>query len=81
MWDTGALESAGLSSAGKSAVFAVVAFYDVTWDEAQEDKHERMLVNDLGTAIEYFIADLILLSECDEIDAWQKWLLMLRCMR
>ena len=56
MWDTGALESAGLSSARKPAMFAVVAFYNVTWNNGRFAQHEQTLANDFGTVIEHFIA-------------------------
>ena len=78
MWDTGAQQSAGLK------MFAVVAFYDITWDNGRfkkEKKHEKTLTDDLQRAIEDFNADLILLSGCGEIEEglYKKlWLAMLR---
>ena len=85
----GGSNSAASSSAVKpamassTAVCAVVAFYNITWDSGrfQNKRHEETLAQDLQKALNEFEADLVLLSECGEVGVGldkSKWLPMIR---
>ena len=66
------------SSAGSSAVkpakdHCLVAFYNTTWHNGRLtgkncEKHEKSLTEDLDVALKLYKADVVLLSECGEIE-------------
>ena len=66
-----------------SDIALVIAFYNITWANsrfAQRDRHERTLAADIQAALHEFSADVLLLSECGEVDVGlieKEWLPML----
>ena len=66
-----------------TGVCGVVAFYNITWDSGRFKKKqdEDSLAQDLQKALNEFMADLVLLSECGEIGVGlprKKWVSMIR---
>ena len=63
-----------LCSAAKPANdHCLVAFYNITWDNERltgknREKHEKSLAEDLDVALKWYKADVVLLSECGEIE-------------
>ena len=59
------------SSTPKPAkIHFVVAFYDISWDNARFRRaahHEKTLAKDIKKALESFDADVVLLCECGEV--------------
>ena len=51
----------------------LIAFYNITWDNGRltgkdHEKHEKTLAEDLDVALKSYKADVVLLSECGEIE-------------
>ena len=76
-----------LCSAAKPANdHCVVAFYNITWDNGcltgkNRKKHEKSLAADLDVALKSYKADVVLLSECGEIEEGlieKQWLPLVR---
>ena len=62
--------SAPLCSAAKRST---IAFYNIAWDNENltgqyREKHEKSLTEDLDVALKSYKADVVLLSECGEIE-------------
>ena len=65
--------SAGSSAAKPAKDHCFVAFYNITWDNGRltgknREKHEKSLTEDLDVALKLYKADVVLLSECGEIE-------------
>ena len=66
--------SAPLCSAAKPANdHCLIAFYNIAWDNGKltgkyREKHEKSLTEDLDVALKSYKADVVLLSECGEIE-------------
>ena len=64
-------------------IVLVIAFYNITWTNSrfnQKEKHELTLAADIQAALHEFSADVLLLSECGEVDVGlieKEWLPML----
>ena len=72
------------SSADKPDMTCMFAFYDITWDERRfnrQEIHEATLGADIRVALNVFNIDVLLLSECGEVDEGltpNLWLPMIR---
>ena len=77
------MEESGVDKPAKDPGDLVVAWYNITWERGQINsaRYERLLQRDLQFAFRVIEADIVLLSECGEIDEGlpeKRWLAMLR---